>query len=74
MNIPVYGNIVVVYINFCAVCLKQSKTKMLRLYSFSIFAIKTPRVRAALAQSCLLIMNTLTNVLYYKTRLRSLWL
>ena len=40
-------------------------TKMLRIHLFSIFTIKMPRALAALAPLGLLIVKTLTNVLYY---------
>jgi len=39
-------------------------TKMLRIHLFIIFTIKTPPVLAGLAPLDLLIVNTLTNVLY----------
>ena len=37
---------------------------MLRVHSFSIFIIKTPQALTALAPLGLVIMKTLTNVLY----------
>ena len=64
-NIWVHGHIAV-YINYCAVCLEIEYTLrcLEYIYLFSIITIKTPRTLAALASFGLLIVKTLTNVLF----------
>ena len=48
-------------------CLSQNKsdTKLLRVYLFTVFTIKRPRALASLASLGLLIVKTVTNILYY---------
>jgi len=62
-TILMYGT-AVVYIQYCAVCLKHRLyDNMLIIHLFSFITIKTPRDLVALAPFGILIMKTLTNVL-----------
>ena len=47
-------------------CLSQNKsdTKLFRVYLFTVFTIKRPRALASLAPLGLLIVKTVTNILY----------
>ena len=44
--------------------LNKSDTKLFRVYLFNVFTIKRPRALAALAHLGLLIVKTVTNILY----------
>ena len=60
------------YVHNYTPCLSQNKsdTKLFRVYLFTVFTIKRPRALASLAPLGLLIVKTVTNILYY---LLSFW-